>query len=42
MVIYTYLGIVAKEGRSVLDALVYLTDKEIIHKNETALKCNHS
>lgn len=34
----TYLDTVAKEEISVLDALVHLTDKEIIHKNEMASK----
>lgn len=34
----TYLDTVAKEGISVLDALIHLTDKEIIHKNEMASK----
>lgn len=34
----TYLDTVAKEGTSVLDALVHLTDKEIVHKNELASK----
>lgn len=34
----TYLDTVAREEISVLDALVHLTDKEIIHKNEMASK----
>lgn len=34
----TYLDTVSKEGISVLDALIHLTDKEIIHKNEMASK----
>ena len=33
-----YLDTVVKEGTSVLDALVHLTDKEIIYKNEMASK----
>jgi DNA replication protein DnaC len=32
----TYLDTVAKEGTSVLDALVHLTSKEILYKNEMA------
>ncbi|MBP1925614.1 hypothetical protein J2Z76_001473 [Sedimentibacter acidaminivorans] len=34
----TYLDTVAKEEISVLDALVHLTEKEIIYKNEMASK----
>ncbi|GMQ60299.1 IS21-like element ISMac3 family helper ATPase IstB [Vallitalea sediminicola] len=34
----TYLDTVAKEGVSVLDALLHLTDKEILYKNEMASK----
>lgn len=34
----TYLDTVAKDEISVLDALVHLTDKEILHKNEMASK----
>lgn len=34
----TYLDTVAKEGTSVLNALVHLTDKEIVYKNELASK----
>ncbi|WP_303396669.1 hypothetical protein [Clostridium tyrobutyricum] len=33
-----YLDTVVKEGTSVLDALVHLTDKEIEYKNEMASK----
>ena len=34
----TYLDTVAKDETSVLDALVHLTDKEILYKNEMASK----
>lgn len=34
----TYLDTVAKDGTSVLEALVHLTDKEILYKNEMASK----
>ena len=34
----TYLNTVAKDGTSVLEALVHLTDKEIRYKNEMASK----
>jgi DNA replication protein DnaC len=34
----TYLDAVAKDETSVLDALVHLTDKEILYKNDMASK----